>query len=329
MRRTAAALLAAAVVIVAGAGVWFSNAVYGERNLPLQTTSVVIPRGSSSSDVADALHRAGVISNPFAFRVLLRVRGLDRSVEAGEYSFTPRESLDEVMLKLVEGRARVATWVTIPEGYTAAEIAQDLAGHHLGSQTAYRDYFLHTTIELGGSRTKSLEGYLFPSTYLFPLDATPAQAADILVDQFREELPSDAAAVARRMGYSLPEIVTVASLVEREAKADDERALIAGVIYNRLHKGMPLDVDASIEYVFPQHKTEITRADLRIDSPYNTYEHTGLPPTPIANPGLPSLLAALHPRHSDYYYYVYKGNGHHAFARTLQEHEANVSRYLR
>ena len=330
MKRTVvAALLAAAVAIVVGTGAWFSNAIYGERNLPQQTTNVVIPRGSTSSDVADVLHRSGVISSPFAFRALLRIRGLDRRVEAGEYSFVPRESLDEVVHKLVEGQARVATWVTIPEGYTAAEIARDLAGHHLGSQAAYSEYFQHTTIELGGARTKSLEGYLFPSTYLFPLNATPAQAADLLVDQFRRELPSDAAAVARRMGYTLPEIVTVASLVEREAKADDERALIAGVIYNRLRKGMPLDVDASIEYIFPHHKTEITRADLRIDSPYNTYEHTGLPPSPIANPGLPSLLAALHPRHSNYYYYVYKGNGHHAFARTLQEHEANVSRYLR
>lgn len=328
-RAVAAALVAVAVAIVVGAGAWFWFVTYGERNLPERTTNVIIPRGSTTSDVAQALRREGVISNAFAFRVLLRMRGLDRRVEAGEYAFTPRESLDDVVQKLVEGRARVATWVTIPEGYTSSEIAEDLAQHKLGAQQAYREYFARSTIDLGGVRTKSLEGYLFPSTYLFPLGATPPQAADILVDQFRKELPSDAATQARRMGYTLPQIVTVASLVEREAKADDERALIAGVIYNRLRKGMPLDIDASIEYIFPHHKTEITRADLRINSAYNTYLHAGLPPTPIANPGLPSLLAALHPRHSDYYYYVYKGNGHHAFARTLQEHEANVSRYLR
>jgi UPF0755 protein len=253
---------------------------------------------------------------------------MDRRIEAGEYTFAPNETPDEVMRRLIEGQARVATWVTIPEGYTSRQIANDLAGHNLGSAGAYDQYFQHATIVLGGVRTANLEGYLFPSTYLFPLNSTPPVAADILVEQFRRELPSDAESDARRLGYSLPQIVTVASLVEREAKADDERALIAGVIYNRLRKGMSLDVDASIEYIFPQHKTEISRADLRIDSPYNTYLHVGLPPTPIANPGRPSLLAALHPRASDFYYYVYKGNGHHAFARTLQEHQANVQRYL-
>lgn len=331
MKRTVAATVVAAAVALAciiALGIWFSNVTYGERNLPAHAREVVIPRGSTSNDIANVLRENGVIDNPLAFRVLLRVRGLDRDVEAGEYAFPAHESLDEVIHRLVEGQARVATWVTIPEGYTNAQIAEDLAGHRLGAETAYQSYFDHATLELGGVRTKSLEGYLFPSTYLFPLQTTPPMAADILVEQFRKELPADAAAQARRMGYTLPQIVTVASLVEREAKADDERALIAGVIYNRLRADMPLEIDASIEYVFPHHKTEITRADLRIKSPYNTYLHTGLPPTPIANPGLPSLLAALHPKHSDYYYYVYKGNGHHAFARTLQEHEANVSRYL-
>jgi UPF0755 protein len=329
MKRAIAAGVAAAIVVILAAAVWFYQTVYGDTHLPVRATDVVIPRGASSAEVARTLEERGVIGNAAAFRILLRSRGLDRSVEAGEYLFAPHENAANVLKKLVEGQARVATWVTIPEGYTAAQIANDLAGHRLGASDAYARYFLSTSIVLDGVRTKNLEGYLFPSTYLFPLKATPAQAADILVGQFRKELPPDAAADAKRMKFTLPQIVTIASLVEREAKADDERALIAGVIYNRLRKGMPLDVDASIEYIFPHHKTEITKADLRIDSPYNTYLHTGLPPTPIANPGLPSLLAALHPQPSDYYYYVYKGNGHHAFARTLQEHNANVSRYLK
>jgi UPF0755 protein len=117
-------------------------------------------------------------------------------------------------------------------------------------------------------------------------------------------------------------------LIEREAQADDERPLMAGVYYNRLRAGMPLEVDATIEYVFPEHHDVITRRDLEIDSPYNTYRHTGLPPTPIANPGKASIDAAFAPEHSQYLYYVYKGNGHHAFAKTLEEHNANVERYL-
>ena len=329
MRRFAVAAAALVALALAGAAGWLWYDVSGARELPARSADVVIVQGSTSSDVAMTLRDRGVIANPLLFRLVLRARGLDRAVEAGEYIFTPHESLSEIIQKLVEGQARVATWVTIPEGYTAAQIARDLAAHRLGSAAAYDSYFRHATIVLGGVRTKSLEGYLFPSTYLFPLKAAPPQAAEILVEQFRAELPNGAAQDARRLGYNLPQVVTVASLVEREAKADDERALIAGVIYNRLKKDMPLDVDASIEYAFPHHKTVITRADLRINSPYNTYLHAGLPPTPIANPGLPSLLAALHPRRSDYYYYVYKGNGHHAFARTLQEHDANVSRYLK
>lgn len=317
-----------AIVIVLCAGL-FWNAAFRDRAHPQKATDLVVPRGQTSAEIASLLQGNGVVGNAFAFRVLMRLRGVDREVQAGEYIFAPHETLDEILSKMVRGEARVATWVTIPEGYTSSQIANDLAGHDLGAATAYRAYFQNNTISLGGVRTKNLEGYLFPSTYLFPLRTTPEQAASILTTEFFTILPADAQAQARRLGYTLPQVITIASLVEREAKADDERPLIASVIYNRLRKGMLLQVDASIEYALPHYATELTRQDLAIDSPYNTYRHTGLPPTPIANPGLPSILAALHPAHTDYYYYVYKGNGHHAFARTLQEHNANVSRYLR
>ncbi|MBV8490216.1 MAG: endolytic transglycosylase MltG, partial [Candidatus Eremiobacteraeota bacterium] len=146
--------------------------------------------------------------------------------------------------------------------------------------------------------------------------------------QFFHELPPDAAALARGLKVTVHEGVTVASLVEREAKTDTDRPAIAGVIYNRLRLGMPLEVDATIEYALPAHKSELSYADLKIDSPYNTYLHTGLPPTPIANPGGPSLDAAFHPSKSDFLYYVYCGHGRHVFAKTLEEHNANVARCL-
>jgi len=157
----------------------------------------------------------------------------------------------------------------------------------------------------------------------------PAATAAILVDQFRKELPADAAAQAKALGRTLPEVVTIASIVEREGKVDEDRPLIASVIYNRLRRGMPLEVDASIEYVFAEHHDVITKRDLRIETPYNTYLHTGLPPTPIANPGRASLDAAFRPAHTDYLYYVAKSDGHSVFATTLQEHNANVARYLK
>ena len=174
-----------------------------------------------------------------------------------------------------------------------------------------------------------MEGYLFPSTYLIPTDDGPEATAQILVDQFRSELPADATSRAKALGRTVPEVVTIASLIEREGKVDEDRPLIASVIYNRLRRGMPLEVDASIEYVFPEHHDVITKRDLEIDSPYNTYRHTGLPPTPIANPGKASLDAAFAPAKSDYLYYVAKPDGHSAFAKTLQEHNANVERYLK
>jgi UPF0755 protein len=187
---------------------------------------------------------------------------------------------------------------------------------------------MHDTLVVDGTRTKNLEGFLFPSTYLVPLGARPAQVERQMTAEFFRQLPRDAGTQARRLHVTVPQAVAVASLVEREAKIDADRPLIAGVIYNRLRLEMPLEVDATIEYALPQHKSALSFGDLKIDSPFNTYTHAGLPPTPIANPGKPSMEAALHPSKTDFLYYVYCGNGRHVFARTLGEHQANVARCL-
>lgn len=323
------AIIVSVGVIVTASGLWFQNSVYRDRALPAQRTSVVIARGSTFGEVTRQLDASGIIAHPIVFRILARLRGEEADVKAGEYTFAAHESSDDILKTITAGTGQVARWVTFPEGFTAREIAASLAEHNFGSQASFERAFSGESIELDGSRTHGLEGFLFPSTYLMPVDVTPAGAAKILVDQFRKELPSDAAARARKLGLSVPQVVTIASLVEREAKADDERPVMAGVYYNRIRRGMPLEVDATIEYVFATHHDVITRKDLQIDSPYNTYRYAGLPPTPIANPGKASLDAAFSPRESDYLYYVYKGDGHSAFARTLQEHNANVSRYLK
>ena len=323
------AIIVSVGVIVAAAGLWFQNSIYTDRSLPAARMTVIVARGSSFGAVTTQLAESRVIAHPIAFRILARLRGEEANIKAGEYTVEPHQSSDEILRMITAGTGQVARWVTFPEGYTAREIAASLAEKKFGSQDAFERAFLAESIDLAGTRTRGLEGYLFPSTYLMPVDVTPAGAAKILVDQFRKELPSDAAARARKLGLSVPQVVTIASLVEREAKADDERPVMAGVYYNRIRRGMPLEVDATIEYVFATHHDVITRKDLQIDSPYNTYRYAGLPPTPIANPGKASLDAAFSPRESDYLYYVYKGDGHSAFARTLQEHNANVSRYLK
>lgn len=336
MRRAGRALLGVAIAVIVGTGVivwaastWFRNAVYEDRALPAQQTDVIIQRGSTFAQVTDALQRHGVLRHALAFRILARLRHVDADVKAGEYRFPAHQTTDEVLKRLVRGE-QFALWVTLPEGYTAHEIARTLAERSLGDAGAYDRVFLHEGgIVLGGVRTPNLEGYLFPSTYLIPIDDSPRRVAKILTDQFRHELPADAERRAKALGRTLPEMVTIASLIEREGKVDEDRPLIASVIDNRLRLGMPLEVDASIEYTFPEHHDVITKRDLEIDSPYNTYRHTGLPPTPIANPGKASLDAAFRPAKTDYLYYVAKPDGHSAFAKTLQEHNANVARYLK
>jgi UPF0755 protein len=331
MRGARRAALFGFAAVLAGcvcAALWLRYALHEDRRLPRTETVVIVPAGASGHDVARLLQSSGIIGSAAQFELLARVKRQQSAMKAGEFDFAPHLSMAQVLRQVVAGGRQVAVWVTIPEGFTAKEIARTLAAHALGQAAAFQAVFLHTHFDIDGVRAPTLEGYLFPDTYLIPTNAAPAQIAGILTDQFRKELPADATVQAKHLGYSVPQIVTLASLIEREAKADDERALMAGVYYNRLRLGMPLEVDATIEYTFAHHKDTITYADLARDSPYNTYKHTGLPPTPIANPGRPSLVAALHPRKSGYLYYVYMGNGHHAFSRTLAEHNANVARYL-
>ncbi|HTW83403.1 MAG TPA: endolytic transglycosylase MltG [Candidatus Sulfotelmatobacter sp.] len=324
----ALAVLVSAGTIVLAASLWFQHAVYGDRALPAVQTDVVVPRGSTFGQVVTLLDTHRVLAHPLAFRLLARLRSVEADVQAGEYRFPAHQSSDEVLERLVRGE-QYAVWVTIPEGFTAREIATTLAARGLKPADDFERVFLHEPLTVDGTRAPDLEGYLFPSTYLLPVDDSPEAIADVLVGQFFQELPPHAAARARALHVTVPQAVTVASLVEREGKVDDERPLIASVIYNRLRRKMPLEIDASLEYAFPTHHDVITARDLHVDSPYNTYRHVGLPPTPIANPGKPSLDAAFAPATTDYLYYVAKGDGRHAFARTYAEHQANVARYLK
>jgi len=329
MKRALAVAFTAVVLVVIAGTAWIIFGIFGDRSRPGTITGVVIPQGSTFSDIAAQLRAAGIIGNSTIFRLYAKALHADTQARAGEFRFMPHQTEAEVLQRLQTGGAQIAKWMTIPEGYTAKQIAAQLQNEGFGDAQTYASAFMHDSIVIDGVRTKNMEGYLFPDTYLMPLGASAAAVETIMSSQFRAELPADAGHKARARGLTVPQIVTLASLIEREAKADDERPLMAGVYYNRLRLGMPLEVDATIEYALPEHETVITYSDLRLDSPYNTYLHQGLPPTPIANPGRPSLIAALNPRPSGYLYYVYKGHGHHVFARTLSEQNANVAKYLK
>lgn len=318
---SALALAAAAFGITA----WL---VYGDRTLPSRATDFEIPPATSIEDIAFLLEREGVVRSGWLVRSYLRVRRPAVSIQAAEYTVAARSSVREVVDTLAAGGRPPQDKVTIPEGFTAEEIAQRLAGERLATVSDFMNYVRFTSLVLGGVRTDGLEGYLFPDTYLVPRHTQPAVIAAMMTSQFEKNLPKGYATRARQLGYSVRQIITVASIIEREAKADDERPIIAGVYYNRLRRHMPLEVDATIEYALPKHKQSLSLKDLAVDSPYNTYAHTGLPPTPISNPGRKSIDAAFHPAQTEYLYYVYKGNGHHQFSKTLAEQEAAERRYL-
>ncbi len=326
-RFVAPAAIAVLILLAATAG-WLWYTIYADRSRPLMAKQVVIDQGSTFAAVAQELVAAGVIGNGTTFRVLARSRGQEAAVRAGEYRFGPHLTQSDVLHALVTGGAQVAAWVTIPEGFTAAQIAARLQRLGIGPSRSFLLDFTRQRLVVDGVRTNGLEGFLFPSTYLVPLGASPQQVSAPMIAEFFKELPGDARQQGRTLHVTIPQAVTVASLVEREAKSELDRPRIAEVIYHRLALGMPLQVDATIEYALPHHKSQLSYADLKIDSPYNTYAHPGLPPTPIANPGRPSLEAAFHPAKGDDLYYVYCGNGRHIFAKTLVQHQANVARCL-
>ncbi len=327
MRRVSSTLVIALGVLAFLAGImaWF---VYGDRRYPLAPATVDIAPGTTPSAIVEQLKEEGIVGSPELLLLYLRAKHMTSSILAAEYDFPAHQSIAEVASTLGSGGHPSAVWITVPEGFTAAQIAQRLERHGFAAAPYFILEVKDTDLTIDGHRTRGLEGYLFPDTYLFPRHASAQAIAALMTAQFLRELPAQHAKLAKKLHMTVPQIVTVASMIEREAKIDAERPIIAGVIYNRLRRGMPLEIDATIEYALPQHKTQLSFGDLKLDSPYNTYKHAGLPPTPIANPGRKSLLAAFHPATVDYLYYVYRGNGRHQFSRTLEEQQAAERKYL-
>lgn len=322
---SSAALLCCCLAALAAAH-WIA---YGDTARPGQTTTVIVAEGSSVAEIGRQLEAVGVIRWSQAFVAFERLRGGNRGIQAAEYSFDAHSSLAAVVETLAKGGRPSTVWITIPEGFTAAQIGAVLQAHGIGTQAEFLAVVRGKDLRFGNAVTNGLEGFLFPDTYELRRDATARDAAGLMTSTFMRRLPRDYASAARKLKLTVPQVVTAASLIEREAKVDVERPIMAGVYYNRLRRGMPLQVDATIEYALPAHKTELSYSDLKLDSPYNTYLYAGLPPTPISNPGKASLDAAFHPAATAYLYYVYKGNGRHAFSTTLEQQIEAERRYLR
>lgn len=306
-----------------GVGGWIWWAVYAPVSHP-QNQFVLLHTGYSTRRIASELKKAGIIRSELAFR-LWHSTHPKPSLKAGEYLFERKASLVQVYGRIARGDIYFHT-VTIPEGYTLFDIAKAMEEAGLGSAQDF--------VQIAQTRTqlivdlapeaKSLEGYLFPNTYEFTRTQSLDEMAAAMVHQFRQ--------VAQQIGLDkdVHRTVTMASIVEKETAAPEERPRVASVYYNRLASKMALDADPSVIYaelLAGTYTGSLHHADLLVNSPYNTYRFPGLPPGPIGNPGRSALEAALHPESTKFLYFVSDGNGHHRFARSLEEHNRNVTAY--
>jgi len=288
-----------------------------------------VHRGASLGSVARDLESRGVIRSAFAFELLARYRRLDGALQVGEYEVSGALAPAEILDRIARGRV-VVHEVVIPEGLTAAQIALRLEAAGLANAAEFTAFASDpASAKSLGVDGAGLEGYLFPETYHLPRGLSVREVAKVLVDQFllvwREIEPE-----ARRQNLSMLEVVTLASIVEKETAVPSERPLIASVFRNRLARGMRLETDPTVIYGIENFDGNLRRRDLEnAENPYNTYQNPGLPPGPIANPGADALRAVVHPVESDYLFFVSRNDGTHVFSKTYAEHARAVDRYQR
>lgn len=320
-------VLAIVLVGVPGFAAWqlfFTQAADVAPGAPLQ---LEIPAGSDTAAIAGILADAGVIDNAAMFRLRARIDGVDGDFRSGVYDLTTRMAYPDVRDILLAGPPLDYVTVTVPEGFRVEQIATRLeeeagvpSADFLALALGQAVTFVPDHPYLADVPNGSLEGYLFPKTYRIVRGAAPADVIEMMLDQFDREFAVIDLTYAASRGLSSHDVVTIASMIEREARIADERPLVSSVIYNRLATGMNLEIDATIEYVIKQNRPRLLNSDLTVESPYNTYKYAGLPPGPIASPGLAALQAAAAPAATDYLYYVLTGeDGSHTFCVTLEE----------
>ncbi len=308
-----------------------------------RTDVFIIPAGATTADIGRSLQDQGFIRSDVLFRLLVDRRGLDGKLRQGSYLLRRDMSLEEILQNFSSGTV-VEQTVTFPEGWRIEEMAA-----RLGEQTHIDPAEFLRLVRSDGAAfaaefaflrepaaPPSLEGYLFPDTYRISEQTTARDLVVRMLRRFDEVIDQTLRTAGARYGITLHEALTLASIIEREAVLDEERALISGVLHNRLDQNIPLQVDATVQYAIGQTTTggrwwkpDITRDDLRFASPYNTYTVMGIPPGPIASPGLKSIEAAVGPARTTFLFYVARGDGSHAFSETLEEHERNIQLYLR
>jgi UPF0755 protein len=331
MRRFLAWLFVFLILAAGGAGLWMRQRLMTPyRGFTGDEIFVELPAGTREMDIAHRLADAGVVPDPWTFRLAARLAHADRRLRAGEYRFADAATPFDVVSRLARGDVFTRP-VTFPEGLTIHEMAAIFERGGLGPgaefEAAGGDGALAAAFD---PDAQTLEGYLFPSTYAMPRHAGAAGTVRAMLAQFEHVFDAKIRAAAAAHQLSIRQAVTLASIVEKETAQPAERPIVAAVYRNRLALGMPLQCDPTVVYALMKAgrwNGNITKADLQIDSPYNTYRYPGMPPGPIASPGRASLEAAVHPADVPYLYFVSRNDGTHAFATTLEEHNRNVSKW--
>ncbi len=289
-----------------------------------------IPTGSNSRTIAKQLAAAQLIRSEYAFRLLVRHKEIGRRLQAGTYLLRRNMSLSDILDELEKGQVTLVSW-TVPEGLTMIAIAELWETSGFGTATAFQEATEADGLleKYGIPEDKSVEGYLFPNTYKFAKGTTVEKVVEMMLDEFTKRWIETFDDEARDLGRTRHEIVTLASIIEEEAQVKSEQPRISSVFHNRLKRNWRLQADPTVLYALGNPERLLTKRDLGVDSPYNTYKYKGLPPGPIANPGIDSIMAALRPEKTDYLYFVAIGGGKHHFSKTLSEHNRMVRKMRR
>lgn len=288
---------------------------------------MTVKSGTTASEISERLTQLGVIDSRFRFWWLMKLQGDAGKFKTGTYAFKPHMDEQAVLDKLVAGDTTIVKF-TIPEGFGVKEIAKRLADEGLVDEQDFlekaKTYAPYDYMKKLPNERYAAEGYLFPDTYEIQSDVTPELIMKMMTQDFDSRLTPAMRQQAASMGLSIHDLVTLASLIEKEARYDEDRPIIAQVFLKRLQMGMPLQSDTTLQYLMAGPKENVSIADTKIDSPYNTYQHEGLPPGPIASPGMKAINAVLHPAATDYLYFVADHDGHNHYAKTYEEHLAIV-----
>lgn len=320
-------LILLALLIVAGAvGLYLTyTPVTNDADTPVE-----ISPGTSLRGIAEILSDHGIIRSEILFIGATKIGGSGGKLQSGLYRFPSRLAIPDVIAILSEGSHQAYRKVTVREGLTIRQIAKEIEQQVEVPADSIRALSRDTRfIAALGLDVPSLEGYLLPETYRVRYDITAKDMLQRLVSSMQDVFIPERRERMRAMGRNMHEILTMASLVEGETRLDRERATVAGVYYNRLRRGMLLQADPTIQFIIPDGPRRLLYRDLSINSPYNTYMYSGLPPGPVNNPGKASIIAALYPEAHDYYYFVADGSGGHRFSRTIEEHNRAVAAYRR